>query len=130
MKEKEAVEINDSLFEKQDLDLKVSEVSIDLEPYAEVRTCCLYNEKVFYALDYMNFYDDPMGEKGEQEFDKRHNSQIRMYDILSGEDRLVYQYNEDFCVAITDLQFNGEYLLWEDYNEYQGDWTIKCCQIN
>ncbi|MBQ8519619.1 MAG: hypothetical protein IJ455_08490 [Agathobacter sp.] len=128
LKQREAIEINDSIFTNQDLELKISEVSVDIDSRAEARTCFVYEEKVFYSLDYEFFFQDPTWSDG-IEFDKSYNTQIRMYDMKSGEDRLLYQYDEEFCVVVLSLQYNGKTLIWEESNSHSVAWKIMAYDI-
>lgn len=41
---------------------------------------------------------------------------------------MLYQYNETFCVEITDMYCNGEFLIWEDYG-VESDWSVKCLPL-
>lgn len=50
-------------------------------------------------------------------FEEKYNTQIRVYDIKTDSDELVYQYHEDGCVDISDIIFDGTYLIWEEVKD-------------
>ena len=50
-------------------------------------------------------------------FEEKYNTQIRVYDTKTDSDELVYQYHEDGCVDISDIIFDGTYLIWEEVKD-------------
>ena len=50
-------------------------------------------------------------------FEEKYNTQIRVYDTKTDSDKLVYQYHEDGCVDISDIIFDGTYLIWEEVKD-------------
>lgn len=126
--QREAIEISDSIFTEQNLELEVSEVSVEIDSRAGARSCFLYENKIFYSLDYEAFFQDSTWNEG-QTFDKTYNTQIRMYDINSGEDKLIYQYDEEYCVIVQSLQYNGKTLIWEESSVQNDAWKVMACDV-
>ncbi len=50
-------------------------------------------------------------------FEEKYNTQIRVYDTKTDSDELVYQYHEDGCVDISNIIFDGTYLIWEEVKD-------------
>lgn len=108
--------IDDTLKENYEMEI----VALKNEEYTYVTASCLYENTLYYAIDFQDYMDHMAMEAYENDeempqFEKEYNTQIRAYDIESGKDELIYQYDEDFCVMVSDMQCNGEILLWEDY---------------
>ena len=49
-------------------------------------------------------------------------TQIRRYDVQTKKDILLYQY--DNCVEISDIQSDGDAVIWEDYLGEDGTWRV------
>jgi len=81
---------------------------------------CVEKDSIYYALYFGE--DNALGHK---EFTSSDNTQIRVYNMNTQEDRLLYLYEEDFFVEVTDMYCNGEILIWEDYGTSEEMWTIK-----
>ena len=108
------------LREIADFPLSCSEISGLEKGEAVCNAFCVEKDEVYYALCYGALYE--LEYRG---FDSSHNTQIRVYNMKTQEDKLLYQYNEDFCVDVTDMYCNGEILIWEDYGTSEEMWTIK-----
>lgn len=105
-------------------DVKMETFDIDIPYGGQANSFCIYDSTIFYAVDFSNYFDNPTGEKEAVNFEKKYNTQIRAYDLNSKEDILLYQYEEENCVQVTDMQCNGKELVWEDYT-IENVWNIK-----
>ncbi len=97
-------------------------------PYAEVWECvlpygrtvvgsyCLHDFKVYYEVNYWNTLIDQTGMTPNKEFSEEYNTQIRCYDMVNQTDELVYQYDSTKCEDVIDIECNGTYLIWENYD--------------
>lgn len=81
--------------------------SINIPENGSINNFSVYNDTIYYALDYFLKYDNPTGEKVIPAFDKRDNTQIRAYNMNDKTDTLLYQYEEERCMTVTDIQCNG-----------------------
>lgn len=88
---------------------------IDIPIESRVGSFCIIDDTIYYSLDFTQIFENPTGEEAEPVFEDKHNTQIRSYDKKNNNDELVYQYKEDKCIEVTDIQSNGKYLVWEDY---------------
>lgn len=113
-----------NLLETSEFPARYTEISFAMDEKASVNAFCVEEDSIYYALSYRQFY-----EEGPVKFDPRHNTQIRAYNMKTQEDSLLYQYNESFCVTVTDMCCNGELLIWEDYDKFETDWCIKAMSI-
>ncbi len=87
-----------------------------------------FGNKIYYAIDYSFYYDDPLGEN-KLEFLKEHNTEIHSYDLGTGEDKILYKYDEERCVSLWEMDCNGEYLIWED-NLQDEKWRILAIKLD
>lgn len=87
---------------------------------------CVYDDKVYYEVNFFDYLTDQTGLVGNKPFEPQYNTEIRVCDMKSGEDRLLYKYMEESCVDITDITCNGEYLVWEDTDK---GWNMKCMRL-
>lgn len=116
-------------FAEKSQDLSMQEVSLSKDADAASSTFCVTGDMLYYVLDYTNYYQNNEGTE-EKDFDKAHNTQIRMYDMKSQTDSLLYQYDEDFCIRITDMQCDGKVLIWEDYNVGDDSWRVLAYNLS
>lgn len=104
--------------------LQIENFNLDNNTDGTIGTFCIYDDTIFYNVDYINYYDNPTGEKAKRAFKKEHNTQIYSYDIKNKKHTLIYQYDAKRCIQITDMQCNGSQLVWEDDSNEAG-WNIK-----
>lgn len=97
---------------------------IDLPENSSVSTFCVYKDTLYYSVHYIDFFEDPIGNRSEIKFENQYNTQIRAYSLKHKKDELLFQYEEDRCIQVTDLQCNGKELVWEDYTG-NNQWNIK-----
>ncbi len=108
-------------------------------PYAEVGECvlpfgrdvvgsyCLYDFKVYYEVNYWNTLIDQTGMTPNKEFSEEHNTQIRCYDMVNQTDKLVYRYDSTKCEDVIDIECNGTYLIWENYDN--DGWELNSIRL-
>lgn len=108
-------------------------------PYAEVWECvlpygrsvvgsyCLYDFKVYYEVNYWNTMIDQTGMTPNKEFSEEYNTQIRCYDIVNQTDELVYRYDSTKCEDVIDIECNGTYLIWENYDN--DGWELNSIRL-
>lgn len=109
--------------------IDIKEFVIDVPEDGYVNTYFIYDDILYYSLNFSSFYENQIGENNIPDFKKEHNTQIRSYHLENKSDRLVYQYDEEKCIEITDLQSNGSVLVWEEYNNEEV-WSVKKLDIN
>ena len=56
-------------------------------------------------------------------FEEKYNTQIRVFHIGTKEDEILYQYKENECVSVSDIQSNGTEVIWEEYKN--GTWNVR-----
>ena len=78
---------------------------------------CVYGSRVYYEVNYYDMLIDQTGQIGNIPFEEKYNTQIRVYDTKTDSDELVYQYHEDGCLDISDIIFDGTYLIWEEVKD-------------
>jgi len=118
---------SDSLSDKFEFENFVIEIPTD----GSINTYCVYDDMLYYSLDYSIKYDNSTGENSDINFDRNDNTQIRCYNLKDNTDVLLYQYDEITCIQITDMQCNGSDLVWEDYPIHNTDiWNIKKLDLN
>ena len=105
--------------------VEMEEYSISLPENGYVGAFCIYGSTVYYTVSFGDYLMSP-GQEGAKKFEPQYNTQIRTF--ANGQDVLLYQYNETFCVEITDMYCNGEFLIWEDYG-VESDWSVKCLPL-
>lgn len=107
----------------------VDTYEIDVPSECQINTFCLFDDTMYYSLDYTKKFDNPTGAEPEISFENEYNTQIRSYNKKNNEDILIYQYSEDQCIEVTDMQSNGTYLVWEDYMN-DGRYDINYMTLN
>lgn len=97
-------------------ELEIMKASIPLADNVSVGPFCCKKNMIYYTVFYLTDYFI-----GHETMDAE-RTEIRCYDMDKKEDSIVFQY--DSYVEITDMQCNGEVLIWEDYGV--GDvWEIQ-----
>lgn len=108
----------------------MNEVCINIPKGAGISTFCVYEDNLYYSLDYIDYLEYEMNVLGEARFRESYNTQIRVHNISTGMDTLLYSYDEDFCVQTTDMQSNGKILVWEHYGIESDSWSIMMIDMN
>lgn len=109
--------------------VKIDDFEINTQSDGNIRTFCIYDDTMYYTLDFLNYFENSTGLKSDIVFEEKYNTQIRSYNLESGNDILLYQYEEEECIEVTDMQCNGKELVWEDYTK-ENTWNIKKMTIN
>ncbi len=111
--------------------INISNYNIDIPTNGSINSYCIYNNIVYYSIDFFNKYNNPTGGKNIVNFESEDNTQIRSYNLNDNTDILIYQYNEQRCIQVTDIQCNGTELVWEDYpNNNTNLWNVKKISLN
>lgn len=84
-----------------------------LEDEINIGAFCFYGEDLVYEVNYHDSLTDQTGLKGDVPFEDKYNTQLRRLNMTTGEDELLYKYDAEGCVDITDVVFNEHYLVWE-----------------
>lgn len=107
-------------------------IKIPITANSEISSFCIYNNTMYYSIDYLPYFDDPTGEKGNLSFEDKYNTVIRAYNIADKSDKLIYSYDLDYAIAITNIQCNGDYIVWEDYPRTETNLfcTVKKMKLN
>jgi len=88
---------------------------------------CANGDTVFY-LAYFGDYLLDQETGNNKEFEPQYNTQIWAYDKESGSCALIYQYDEDWCVEISDMVCDESTLVWEDYGD-EG-WRLQAMPLD
>lgn len=110
-------------------EIVIDSFEIDLPENSSVSTFCVYMDTLYYSVHYIDFFEDPIGNRPEIKFENQYNTQIRAYSLKHKKDELLFQYEEDRCIQVTDLQCNGKELVWEDDMD-NNQWNIKKLSLN
>lgn len=70
--------------------VKMIDFKITTQNDGNIGAFCIYDDTMYYALDYLDYFDNPTGKKSDIAFEKQYNTQIRSYSIESGKDTLLY----------------------------------------
>lgn len=129
-------ETKESTVEMSTSDMNLVESSYQMDEFlikhekdVNVETFAFSGGKVYYSVNYSFYYENNEGDAEEKQFDKTHNTQIRVYDTVKKIDEVLYQYEEAFCVHISDMQCNGKYLIWEDYGIDDTIWRVNSLNL-
>lgn len=109
--------------------IDMKEVYIDIPKGADISTFCVYGDDLYYSFDYISYFEYEANILRNATFEEKYNTQIRVYNISTGMDTLLYLYDEDFCVQTTDMQSNGEVLVWEHYGVESDSWSIMSLDL-
>lgn len=105
---------------------KLSECNA-LENEVNIGAFCVYGEDLVYEVNYKGFLTDQTGLKGDIPFEEKYNTQLRRVNMTTSEDELLYKYDTQRCVDITDIVFNEQYLAWETMED---TWKIHLLHLN
>lgn len=92
--------------------LNVDKYDIPLPEGAGCGAFCVYGDNVYYSVQ----YPDPT-QIGE-EFKKEYNTSIWRYRTDIKESELIYQYDLDYHVSISDMKCNGNVLICSEWYRY------------
>ena len=95
--------------------IKMSEIELSLHMNGNIGPIYIYNDIVYYSVDFIDYLTDHTGKGPVIEFEDKYNTEIRMYNVKTGENELLYKYNEARPISVSDIQCNGKALVWEDY---------------
>lgn len=108
-----------------DSNFKYIKVKIEVPEYADIITYYVYEKAVFYVVDYSDAIRQEL-----IEFENRYSTQIRKYNMLTGEDELVYEFTGE-AIRLYEICFNGAELIWEQSIQNNlGDWAIYGMNID
>lgn len=104
--------------------LIVEEINIPIPENCNVNSFCVYKDKVYYSIEFGDYLTGQMEIGGKEiAFEEKYNTQIRVFHIGTKEDEILYQYKENECVSVSDIQSNGTEVIWEEYKN--GTWNIR-----
>ena len=104
--------------------LIIEEISIPIPENGNVNSFCVYKDRVYYSIEFGDYLIGQMEIGGEEiAFEEKYNTQIRVFHIGTKEDKILYQYKENECVSVSDIQSNGTEVIWEEYKN--GTWNIR-----
>lgn len=104
--------------------LIVEEINIPIPENCNVNSFCVYKDKVYYSIEFGDYLTGQMEIGGKEiAFEEKYNTQIRVFHIGTKEDEILYQYKENECVSVSDIQSNGTEVIWEEYKN--GAWNIR-----
>ncbi|MBQ7942972.1 MAG: hypothetical protein IJ326_02795 [Lachnospiraceae bacterium] len=106
--------------------LRVNVIEFETPINSSCGNFCVYQDKVYYLVDFSDYMTNKT-ETDAKEFAPEYNTQVRVYDSESGEDKILYQYHEERCINVTDIRCNGRYVIWEEYVE--NTWNIRCLEL-
>ena len=106
---------------------EISERVIKIEGDASVDDYVLAEGKLYYAVSYASYYDELYRkDESAHAFKNKHNTQIRVYDVATGEDTILYQYEEEYAVGINDMRCQDGCLIWT--GTVEGEEEMLCEQ--
>lgn len=108
------------------MQLAIKQISIPTQENAYINSFCEVDGIIYYTVSFFDYLEKIAMEQKDNtlRFEEKYNTQIRAFNTSSKEDRLIYKYNKDYCVLVTNLVCNGEYLVWEDYAK-DSSWSIN-----
>ncbi len=89
--------------------------ALKLPEGAEASDYCLFNNKLYYVLDYASILTDQSGKGKKVDFVDKYQTTIRCYNLISKEDTLLYTASGSEYMVIKKLQVSGKYLLFSTY---------------
>ena len=105
--------------------LNISEHVIKIEGDASVDDYVFAEGKLYYAIGYASYYYPFIREEEElPAFKNEYNTQIRVYDVATGEDTVLYQYQKDYAVEIGDMRCKDGCLIWTEAESEEYDWMM------
>lgn len=107
--------------------VRTENYQISLPEHASMNSFYIYGNQVYYSVDYSSYFDPTIESL---QFEEIYRTQIRMYDASDGRDILLYQYDSDDVVTVTDIQSNGSVVIWEDYDSKDGEWNWNLHILN
>lgn len=103
-------------------DCTIKEFKLPLPENADISCFCYSSPYIYYGISY-TFYKESMLTVGKEfVYSDDYATQIRRYDVQTKKDILLYQY--DNCVEISDIQSDGDAVIWEDYLGEDGTWRV------
>ena len=103
-------------------DCTIKEFKLPLPENADISCFCYSSPYIYYGISY-TFYKESMLTAGKEfVYSDDYATQIRRYDVQTKKDILLYQY--DNCVEISDIQSDGDAVIWEDYLGEDGTWRV------
>ncbi len=83
---------------------------------AEISTFYYKEGTIVYAIDYASYFEYQMtAYDGSFRFTEDLNTEIHIYDVLKGTDRLVYRYDSSYPVTIVDIFVTDKRVYWQEY---------------
>lgn len=102
-------------------ELSVEQYEIPLAAHANECGADTSDGIIYYLVDYSDYLTDQTGVH-DIPFEDKYNTQVWAYDTQTGENKLLYKYQEDKCVSVGEICCNKKYLIWEEYR--QGGWKV------
>ena len=125
-------EINSTKYvQSNDLSNHIEIVFYDLPcpENAVIGAWCVYNDLIFYAVDYIDYLSDHTGTGTTIAPSEVYHTRILRYDISTKS--ATDFYITESIIPISDLCCNGEILLWEEYpKNIEVSWEIKYKLLN
>ncbi len=104
--------------------LIIEEINIPIPENGNVNSFCVYKDRVYYSIEFGDYLMGQMEIGGEEiAFEEKYNTQIHVFHIGTKEDKILYQYKENECVSVSDIQSNGTEVIWEEYKN--GTWNVR-----
>ena len=100
---------------EDDVKNKLKAYTLTLPEGAEASDYCLFDDKLYYVLDYASILTDQSGKGKKVDFVDKYQTTIRCYNLISKEDTLLYTASGSEYMAIKKLQVSEKYLLFSTY---------------
>lgn len=100
---------------EDDVKNKLKAYALTLPEGAEASDYCLFDDKLYYVLDYASILTDQSGKGKKVDFVDKYQTTIRCYNLISKEDTLLYTASGSEYMAIKKLQVSEKYLLFSTY---------------
>ena len=120
---KQVEDITTAEYSEMDMpdEILVEQYKIPLADHANVCGADTCDGIIYYLVDYLDYLMDQTGVRNIP-FEEKYNTQIWAYDTRTGENNLLYKYQEDRCVSVGMICCNKAHLIWEEYR--QDGWKV------
>lgn len=103
----------------------INEFKLKIPQNADISSFCYHEPYIYYGISY-TFYEESLQTVGQKfTYTDDFATQIRRYNVQTQNDILMFRYSEDNkCVEISDIQCNGDTVIWQDHIGQNGEWRV------
>lgn len=101
--------------EKESADIWTQEYHLPIPEHAEMNAFYYKDSMIYYVIGYASYYEQQMLEADKKiEFTDTLNTEIRGYNVETGNDELIYRYNASRPIEVSDILCGDGYVYWEE----------------